>query len=230
MKTYVFGDSYSVEFNNSNLYPPGHEYCDWKGYVPKKYFHLLSEKFGSTEIINYAMSGNDNDNIFEKFTEVYKNIEQDDLVIFGWTILNRFSICNNLKKGQPDEYLWGSSTGFNEFDWVESAALNKSTKLYYNRIHKLINFINNILVTNKVVHWTWKYEPGNEMLDEKTIKYETNGDVNDFHYNENTHLILYNKMIKEFENSNKISVDLWSEHLFQHQNTSIMMDYKIKKV
>jgi hypothetical protein len=175
------------------------------------------------------MSGNDNDNIFEKFTEVYKNIEQDDLVIFGWTILNRFSICNNLKKGQPDEYLWGSSTGFNEFDWVESAALNKSTKLYYNRIHKLINFINNILVTNKVVHWTWKYEPGNEILDEKTIKYETNGDVNDFHYNENTHLILYNKMIKEFENNNKISVDLWSEHLFQHQNTSIMMDYKIKK-
>ena len=73
-----------------------------------------------------------------------------------------------------------------------------------------------------MVHWTWKYEPGNEMLDEKTIKYEKNGDVNDFHYNENTHLILYDKMIKEFENSDKISVDLWSEHSYQHKNTSIM--------
>jgi len=221
MKTYVFGDSYSVEFNDPHLYPPGHHYCDWKGYVPKKYFHHLSDKFGSTEIINFAKSGNDNENIFEKFTEVYEDIQTDDLVIFGWTMLGRFSICNNLRTEESLEHLWGSSTGFNHFDWVVQAGINKSSKLYHLRILKLINFINKILQNNKVVHWTWKHEPGKETTDEKTIKFETNGEVNDYHYNEKTHIILYDKMIKEFENNNKISVDLWSRHLFPDKNTSI---------
>lgn len=221
MKTYVFGDSYSVEFSDPHLYPPGHHYCDWKGYVPKKYFHHLSDKFGSTEIINFAKSGNDNENIFEKFTEVYEDIQTDDLVIFGWTMLGRFSICNNLRTEESLEHLWGSSTGFNHFDWVVQAGINKSSKLYHLRILKLINFINKILQNNKVVHWTWKHEPGKETTDEKTIKFETNGEVNDYHYNEKTHIILYDKMIKEFENNNKISVDLWSPHSFPDKNTSI---------
>jgi hypothetical protein len=217
MKTHVFGDSYSVEFNDPHLYPPGNLYCDWKGYVPKKYFHLLSEKFGSTEIINYAISGNDNENIFEKFTEVYEKIQPNDLVIFGWTMLGRFSICNYKKIGDQKDNLWSSSISYNDYDWVIKAAHNKSTLLYYYRIKKLINFINQVLKTNKVVHWTWIYDPALE-IDEKTIKCETNNIVNDFHYNEKTHLELYNKMIAEFEFSDKISVDLWKKESFPNEN------------
>ena len=45
MTIYVFGDSYSVEFTHEALYPPGQLYCDWKGYVPKKYFHHLNQYY-----------------------------------------------------------------------------------------------------------------------------------------------------------------------------------------
>lgn len=221
MKTYIFGDSYSVEFSDPYLYPPGHLYCDWKGYVPKKYFHLLSEKFGSTEIINYAISGNDNDNIFEKFTEVYNDIQTDDLVIFGWTRLGRFSICNNKREGDQVGKLWGSSVGFNQYEWVVKAAHNRSTKLYHERILKLINFINSVLKTNKVVHWTWNYDPGTGETDPRTIKFETGGVVNDFHYNEKTHLELFDKMAVEFETSNQILVDLWPHNTFPEKNIAL---------
>ena len=146
MKTYVFGDSYSVEFNYPYLFPSGQEYCDWKGYIPKKYFHLISEKYGSDEIINYAISGNDNENIFEKFTEVYENIQADDIVIFGWTSLSRFSICNIQKSNVKNTNIWGSSVSYNHFEWVLKTSQNKSTILYLNRQLKLINFINNVYI------------------------------------------------------------------------------------
>jgi hypothetical protein len=221
MKTYVFGDSYSVEFDDSGLYPPGYEYCNWKGYVPKKYFHLLSEKFESTEIINYAMSGNDNENIFEKFTEEYDKIEPDDLVIFGWTAMNRFSICNYEKIGVPKSDLWSSSVSYNHFDWVVKSGANKTTLLYFNRNMKLINFINRVLKDNKVVHWYWDYKPGNELNDDKTIKAETKGVVNDFHYNEKAHLDLYDRISKLFESTNHVCIDLWLKSSFPNKNLAI---------
>lgn len=220
MKTYVFGDSYSVEFDNPYLHPPGHEYCNWKGYTPKKYFHLLTEKFGSTEILNFALSGNDNDNIFEKFTEIYPQIEPDDLVIFGWTAIGRFSICNNREEGDTNMNLWGSSVSYNNFEWVEKTSQNRSTSLYYDRMMKLITFINNVLKNNKVVHWTWIYKPELE-FDETTIKTETKGVVNDFHYNEKAHLELYNKMVNEFKSSNHISVDLWADDSYMTENLAL---------
>ena len=222
MKTYVFGDSFSVEFSDPNLYPPGNLYCDWKGYVPKKYFHLLSEKFGSTEIINFAMSGNDNENIFEKFTEVYDKIEPDDLVIFGWTVFARFSICYYGKSGHTIHHSWSSSVSYSTVDWVQKTMQNKSTHLYYDRQMKLINFINNVLKTNRVVHWTWNYNTNANS--DTTIMHETNGAVNDYHYNEKAHLDLYNKMIEEFSSSNKIQVDLWGPGSFNYENLALRTD------
>ncbi len=218
MKIYVFGDSYSVEFDNPNLYPPGHLYCEWKGYVPKKYYHLLSDKFSATEIKNYAISGNDNENIFEKFTEQYEEIQEDDLVIFGWTVSNRFSICNY---NNPKDRLWSSSVSYNHLEWVMKAGINKSTLLYYNRYMKLVNFINKVLKNNKVVHWFWDYKPGEELTDDKTIKYETKGVVNDFHYNEKAQMDLYNRIIKNFEITDKVMIDLWPNNTIHTDNIAI---------
>jgi hypothetical protein len=202
MRVFVFGDSYSVEFNDPNLYPPGHHYCDWKGYIPKKYYHHLSERFGSTEIFNYAISGNDNDNIFESFTEHYKDIQPDDIVIFGWTSISRFS-CTN-KNGE-----WKGSISFND-EWVNKNTLNRSSLVYYNRQMKLIEFINQILLTQRVVHWTWRWYVG--MFEDKSISYETNGEVNDFHYSEGTHRELYERMINELNNQSHINIDLWNRN------------------
>lgn len=216
MKTYVFGDSFSVEFDNPNLFPPGNIYCDWKGYVPKKYYHLLSENFGSSEIINYSISGNDNENIFEKFTEVYEKIETNDLVIFGWTVLHRFSICNNVKSEDNRYNMWGSSVSHSTTEWVLKTSQNKSTILYYERQMKLIKFINQILKTNRVVHWSW-YE-GLDENSNKTIAYETKGTINDYHYNEKTHLELCNRMLDLFKESDKVELDLWDINKLPREN------------
>ena len=84
---------------------------------------------------------------------------------------------------------------------------------------KLINFINSVLKTNRVVHWTWKYN--HSVKTDDTIAYETNGVVNDYHYNEKTHQKLYETMINEFNNTNHISIDLWKEYEFPKDNLAL---------
>lgn len=221
MTIYVFGDSYSVEFSDPQLCPPGHHYCDWKGYVPKKYFHHLKNYYNADKIINLALSGNDNDNIFEKFTEHYKEIKNDDLIIFNWTIIDRFSIDMKIDDVFDDyKSHWGSSIGYVGVDWVEKMKINKAGSLYYNRIFKLINYINETLKLNKVIHWTWDFFYHTE--DERTIKFETNGKINDPHYNEATHFNLYKEMILELEKNDKVFINLWKKRNIINKNHSIL--------
>ena len=208
MRIYVFGDSYSVEFNHEGLYPSGRLYCDWKGYVPKKYFHHLKEHLDAELINNYSISGNDNDNIFEKFTEVYKEIKDDDLIIFNWSPIGRFSIDANIDYGvENNKSHWFSSSSYNNVDWVNKMQMNRGGFLYYNRIFNLIYFINETLKPNKVIHWTWSYNHNVE--DKRTIQFETNGEINDFHYNEDTHHKLYENMVLKLKDEDKIFINLW---------------------
>jgi hypothetical protein len=212
MIIYVFGDSYSVEFNDNGLGPIGQFYCDWKGYIPKKYFHHLDEYFQPEKMINYAMSGNDNDNIFEKFTEIYKEIKHDDLIIFNWSVIERFSVDANIDYVVKDyKSHWQSSISHYNVDWVREMINNRSGSLYYNRIFKLIDFINETLKSNKVIHWSWNSI--HHTIDNRTIKFETNGIINDGHYNEATHYNLYEKMISKLEKKDKVFINLWKKRL-----------------
>jgi hypothetical protein len=221
MTIYVFGDSYSVEFNYEGLYPPGKLYCDWKGYVPKKYFHHLKEYLNAEKIINYSISGNDNENIFEKFTEVYKEIKDDDLIIFNWSSIDRFSIDANIDYSvQNNKSHWFSSSSFNNVDWVDKMKINRGGSLYYNRIFNLIHFINETLKPNKVIHWTWNYRHNIE--DKRTIKFETNGEINDFHYNEDTHYKLYENMVLKLKDEDKIFINLWKTPTHNKKNKPLL--------
>lgn len=220
MTIYVFGDSYSVEYDDNGLYPPGKLYCDWKGYVPKKYFHHLKEHLNAEKIINYSISGNDNENIFEKFTEIYKEIKDDDLIIFNWSTIDRFSIDANLDYTVGDDKShWFSSSSFNKIDWIDKMKINRGGSLYYNRIFNLIHFINEVLKPNKVIHWTWSYN--HTLEDKRTIQFETNKEVNDFHYNEETHYKLYENMILKLKESDKIFINLWKRPAFNKKINQI---------
>jgi hypothetical protein len=220
MNIYVFGDSFSVEFNLVGSIPNqgGMDYCDWKGYIPKKYYHHLKEHFGAENIFNYSITGNDNENMFEKFTEVYKEIKDDDIIIFSWSNINRFSIDTNIDYHVEDyNSYWGSSiSSHDDVDWVGKMTINKSGSLYYNRMICLINFINEILKSNKVIHWTWDCNHKIEQ-DTRTIKFETGGEVNDFHWNEDTHNKLYEDMVLKLKDDDKISVNLWKRPSFRNK-------------
>jgi hypothetical protein len=214
MTIYVFGDSYSVEYDHITLRPWGLLYCNWKGYVPKQYYHHLKDNLRAERIINYSISGNDNENIFEKFTEVYKEIKDDDLIIFNWSIIDRFSVDANIDYNiQNYESHWVSSISFcDKEEWVNQMKYNRTGSLYYNRTLKLIHFINETLKPNKVIHWTWDYDHKNE--DKRTVHFETGGLINDFHYNESEHYKLYEKMILELKEKDKIFLNLWKVRTF----------------
>ena len=221
MIIYVFGDSYSVEYDNPGLNPTGQLYCDWKGYVPKKYYHHLKEYYNADEITNYALSGNDNENIFEKFTESYKEFKNEDLIIFNWTNLDRFSIDMKIDDAFDDyKSHWGSSIGFSDVDWINKMMFNRMGSLYFNRTFKLIHFINEILKLNKVIHWTW--DCLHHIEDVRTIKTETNGIINDGHYNEAEHYKLSQQMILELQKNDKVFINLWKKRNIFNKNHSIL--------
>ena len=141
MKMYVFGDSYSVDYDHSCLFSH-HDvgYIKWKGYVPKKYYHLLSENYNCEQILNFSKCGIDNGLIFEKFMDNFDSINSEDIIIFGWTRLGRFSInSNRVTEDGPDKN-WSSSVSFNDLDWVKNASLNNET-LIVNGQHTEVDLI-----------------------------------------------------------------------------------------
>jgi len=212
MRLFIFGDSYSIDYDADCLKVKDRmSYVDWKGYVPKKYYDIIAEEYNISEIYNYSLCGNDNGNIFETFMDEYDKITEDDFVIFGWTSLSRFSICNAEPptNKQPKYKPWGSSVSHSKLDWVEKAQLNFNTILFYDRQIKLISHINKTTRANKIVHWTWYY-PNNQH--HSTIINETNGIVEDYHYNESAHLELAKNMIEELKSKNVLEMSLWNKN------------------
>ena len=167
------------------------------------FFDYLSEEY-KTPVINYATGGRCNEYILTKFMEVYSEIKPEDIIIFGWTFIVRFLI--------PLDNSWVSSImGTTEH-------LTEMTKNEINvmRAHPLfikkqlivIDFINNILLNNKVVHWTWCTKFPDEY---STITKETNGVIQNFHFGEDSHLDLYSKISKNLTQTDKVMVDLWAD-------------------
>lgn len=219
MKIYIFGDSFSVDYDSNCLKRHNQkiEYLDWKGYTPKKYYHYLSEEYGF-EIVNNSKCGIDNGFLFEIFTNLYPSIKKTDIVIFGWAPIERFSICNNIEPIIGDiEERWGASSSYIEFEWVKMAELNRNTTLYHNRHVKLIKFINQILENNKVIHWCWE-----DIKQEDTITWETNGEIIDYHYNEKKQIELYEILSKRLKSENQFTHNFWKSPNLKSKNLSII--------
>ena len=147
---WIFGDSFSVSFDQPQNEPPlrWKEYVDFLGYVPKMYFDYLSEEYQTT-IQNFSKGGMDNVYIFQKFMENYEYIKPDDIIIFGWTEISRFKFVG-------DGDTWVSSNVNNRKylskSTMEQLKVNRSHEMYRSELITQINFINKILPNNKVVH------------------------------------------------------------------------------
>lgn len=218
MNIFIFGDSYSVDYDSPCLKLENQlNYPEWKGYVPKKYYNLIADYFKVDKIHNYSLCGNDNPHIFHNFLNVYKSIHHEDIIIFNWSLLERFTVPNHKTENELNDG-WGSCVSHSS-DWAMRAKSNFSTFHFYKRQIKLIEFLNDFLKSNKVIHCHWRFE---NYEHPSTIFYETNGKVNDYHYNENQHKILAERILTELKLSHKVHIDLWNPKNVSEINYAII--------
>lgn len=206
MKTlWTFGDSLTDFFEPKDKIKHHwrHDYINWKGYIPKVYPEIVSEIL-NYKLMNTAVVGNSNQQIFEEICKMCNNIKDDDLIIVGWTNQERFRLVNKngnwtnifahfrSKNKKETDSLFISET-IDSLDSISKETIqqimfNRSEILYKEELKNWINILN-FTFKNKIFHWSWDERlkdsitviPINKF---ESIKLETNGDVNDNHWSE----------------------------------------------
>lgn len=215
---WTFGDSFTDFF-----YPPKNssihwrqKYINFKGYTPKVYGEFMADKL-NLNLINLGLGGVDNSHIMEEFCKVVDEINEDDILIFGWTNQTRFRLANNYDQWghfNPDPRY---NNGFfahkkiDTFDFlsertIQELLINRASVPYSLEICNWIKLINFSIKNNKVIHWSWypQLTKCGIIISKKykTIKEETDGVVDDGHWCEDSHYEFSDYLI-EVLNSNE---------------------------
>ena len=185
-KFWTFGDSFCYENGGWD-----NRYFTWKGYVPKTHHDIISENFNFKQI-NLSNPGDCNDTIFENFMKNIKNIHQDDIIQFGWVALERFRLAtangkwSRIMPAVSFNYIEGIDGKFENISQktIEEILINRTNPIYRKELMNKIEFINSILPKNKIIHWTWS-DSFERRRAYQTVKDETGGEINDFHWSEN---------------------------------------------
>jgi hypothetical protein len=209
-KLWVFGDSFSEPFSKAKRLLWKTEYIQWKGYTPKCYGEIISEKYNLLHL-NIAIGGTDNYTILDSIIDVLTSIATGDIIIIGWTNTSRFRVINNnnsFNTIRPSSFkkLSGvSQTNLSESTLIE-LLVNRDSLRYIDELNNYIKLINFSFPNNKIIHWSpfSQDENGlNTMLTSstkyETISEETNGLVNDYHYGENGHLEIAKNIINAID-------------------------------
>lgn len=219
-KLIVFGDSFSAPYDiTSEHYKKYHDYLDGQPF-PKIWPELLAEEL-NLELACLAIGGGCNYTIFESFCKNVNIINENDIVIIGWSFIERFRIYDEksqhfrtlVPQFPHDELLKNlSKDAINEFFYNRSFEYwgneIKNWEILILRLQKLINF--------KLMIWSFDdrlsksninlhYKLG--ILGAETIIQETNNAVDDRHYGKMGHIVqskyFYEKIIK-MDSSNYI--------------------------
>jgi hypothetical protein len=206
---HVFGDSFSEDYKHTFKDDESYvwRYIDYLGRDMKLYCDLLSEHLNQP-ITNHSIGGICNEHIFMLFMENYSKIKPDDIIIFGWSEIYRFLVPYEMKKG---EYSWRSNIFPNNFlsqRTNEEMLVMMDIKIYREKQMATIKFIEEILPNNTTINWTWCTIPRQFT---STIKKETNGLIDDFHYGEEGHKILFNKIKEQLEVTKRVRINLWDQ-------------------
>jgi hypothetical protein len=210
-KLYIFGDSFSQLFSDVSNFSK--EYLDFKGYIPKTYSEIISEKL-NLELKCYAKGGVSNRTILSQFISVLNQIEDGDVLIFNWSTHNRVRIVgNNGEIADCTAPIMGGNfkSPYNDFpsESVVHMVINRlKSQVFYTENTEYIKLIKKAFPNNKIIHWTWvdEREKSKYFLEFSElcthygplehISDETNGKINDHHYSENGHVLLSDILIK----------------------------------
>jgi hypothetical protein len=209
---WTFGDSFTERY--SSTYKWSEDYIEWKGYSPKVYGNFVSETL-NCNLQNMGKSSSDNYTIFETFCNKYSSINDNDVIIIGWSSYLRFRIVNKWNAWETiipnfNTYLENFESISN--DTLNEMLLNRENPRYINELNNFIEFINTICSNKKVIHWTpfvdnftkskgrlnCFFFPHMEKIDT-----ETNGELNDSHFSEMGHQKLASELVEIILNNKK---------------------------
>lgn len=188
---WVFGDSFSTPFDSPNLDLWAKEYINWKGYIPKIYSQIIATEL-EMKLETFAKGGLDNYTILETICENLDKINDDDILIIGWSSPLRFRIIddnNNTLSIIPN---FSNKTLNISQSTIEQILYNRSIHhLNYEYELYLWTRLINKAVKCKVIHWKW-----DSLTNFNTIKTESDSILNDGHYSELGHIELATHLLK----------------------------------
>lgn len=207
-KVWTFGDSLTERYNP--IFKWSRDYIEWKGYVPKVYGNFVSEML-NYKLENLGKAGCDNYTIFETFCKNYSKMQDEDVIIIGWTSVGRFRLAtkhNNWVTLNPnfDNYLKDiENISKNTIDEI---FINRTNSKYIDEVNDWIDFINLICKDKKVIHWSTIHGPGelntHHFFEMQRIDAETNGLIDDAHFSEKGQHHLALELIDVLINKQKI--------------------------
>lgn len=149
-KLYIFGGDYSSNFNETyGLYE------DWKkGVLPKTWPEILAKKI-DFELVNMAKEGVSNYTIFSQFMDVCTEVKFGDILIFGWTNLNKSRIAN-----KDNELIELNSRNVIEdsemsIQTINEINENRNSEAWATEIHMWMKFINEFCLKSNIEPYYW---------------------------------------------------------------------------
>lgn len=189
---WTFGDSFTEPYNPN--YSWSNEYIKWKNRQPKVYADFIGETL-DMEVKNLGVGGTDNYTIFESFCKNVMDIGDNDILIFGWSGINRFRIPTKddnwrtiLVDSFDENKVKFKDTNYS-FETIKEIVINRNHKLYINEINWWMIMIEHVMKPRKCLFWS-PFKPIDEFnvlyFDGiETVKSETGGYINDIHFSEN---------------------------------------------
>jgi len=209
---WAFGDSFTESYVAQEGTPKHWrtDYINWKGYETKVYPEFVAEKL-NLNLVNKGKGGCDNSFIFEEFCKVASKIKKNDIVIFGWTDVNRFRLFNkNNKCGFFNASIEKDGGFFSHIslDTFEFLSVKTIQEIIINELSNWIQLINLFLKDINVIHWSWDKQ--NSICKDviissnyERIKDETKGSIGDGHWSENGHRMFSEFLIKQLSKKSK---------------------------
>lgn len=202
---YIFGCSFSALYNELCLGDPSiKSYYDFRGQnFPLTWSELLAKDL-NVNLINTARWGADNYELFEKFCKHSEFLKKDDIVIIGWTGVDRFRLYSENYNSLISVNVWGKDN--NQYfknisqNTINEIVVNRDNDPWSNEIRSYIKLINTLSnsVGFKIIHWSFfNYFPELEILSTlfnsgaEYITHETNNKIINEHMGEKGHLVQY---------------------------------------
>jgi hypothetical protein len=187
-KLYTFGCSYTEDYNDH--YTNYKLYKEYKGgKFPDSWPKILSNNLGFI-LSNHGFGGIGNQHIFTSFCKCVDLLKKGDIVIIGWTHMERLRISNINGTGW---YHFGPSVtkDLNNCtitnDCLDMLFVNRTLKPYYDEIYDYEKIIDRLAkeVGFEIYYWTiineLIYNQDKKILNQK--KYLLNDLIKDQHHN-----------------------------------------------
>lgn len=195
---WTFGDSLTEGFTNNEDW--SRDYIEFKGYKPKVYGEIISEKL-DLNLKNLGKGGSDNYSIFQSFCDVSAEVGKNDFLIFGWSSPLRFRLVDNTSNWLSiiPNFKYTSSQFYKiSQNTIDEILVNRNNYKFCEEVNNWIKLINNFLNQNKIVHWTSfnKNLNAHYITNLENIEMDTQSQIKDKHFSEKGQLQLSEILLK----------------------------------